>query len=616
LALSNGLYEIRPYIAQGMCVDVSYASDTPGANVLLYGSNGANNQKFYLTQEETGKWSIRCLLSGQYLDVYGGTAAAGTNVVQWPDLDTANQRWKLTVVGTAEIDGRTCDVVTIGTWADGVGTAFNMDVDHALTSAMTNILIWTAGSVDNQKFVLVPTTATDPRMPIPSDLKFSNELYGDSIADVVPAIGERIYRSFLCTQSWLADSDNGFESWIRTREVNNDGTFAPWSESGAGLFSPMNVVAGEGLRYWDADGYVNWFVSDPTTKETVKAFDYEIHVRSASAYRYGLANVHGQEANAILRFCAVPELTVSAAQFAPDGLHLIVSSDYRGQTTNMHVTDLAAGSRHYLTELLTYEGIGTDTDVLIPMDVIGDWIVSGTPLTISYRVGTELLYDMEGEYTASVTSTYAPDGGMDVTTPIIAMSAGRLLKVDTTEPLDAVWVVTGGKAYKAHRDGASAYVPYPFGEDFELFVCVAENGEWGFVRYTAQQTAPMVADGKQPCHAWSWDGGHFLLEHQSKNTIATSRTIDAQSDTYSLDTREWQTLSFSPTNKGSFKAQGVLVPDVSEGTVDELVALEMAHHVTYRAPSGEIAVVGVTQVTYDTTSTYSKVSVTMTQETL
>lgn len=616
MALSNGLYEIRPYIAQKMCVDVSYASDTPGANVLLYGANGANNQKFYLTQEETDKWSIRCLLSGQYLDVYGGTAAAGTNVVQWPDLDTANQRWKLTTTGTAEIDGRTCDVVTIGTWADGVGTAFNMDVDHALTSAMTNILIWTAGTVDNQKFVLVPTSATDPRMPIPSDLKFSNELYGDSIADVVPAVAQDIYTSFLCVQSWLADSDNGFEWWYRLRPVLNDGTLGAWQSGPDGYFVPMYAAAGEGLRFWDSAGFTNWFIDNPQTKETVKAFDYEIHVRSASAYRYGFANVHGQEANAILRFCAVPELTVSAAQFAPDGLHLIVSSDYRGQTTNMHITDLAAGSRHYLTELLTYEGIDTNTDVLIPMDVIGDWIVSGTPLTISYRVGTELLYDMEGEYTASVTSTYAPDGGMDVTTPTIAMSAGRLLKVDTTEPLDTVWVVTGGKAYKAHRNGESAYVPYPFGEPFELFVCVAENGEWGFVRYTAQQTAPMVADGKQPCHAWSWDGGHFLLEHQAKNTIATSRTVDAQSDTYSLDTREWQTLSFSPTSKGGFKAQGVLVPNVSEGTVDELLALEMAHHVTYRAPSGEIAVVGVTQVTYDTTSTYSKVTVTMTQETL
>lgn len=615
MALSNGLYEIRPYIAQKMCVDVSYASDTPGANVLLYGANGANNQKFYFTQEETNKWSIRCLLSGQYLDVYGGTAAAGTNVVQWPDLDTANQRWKLTVVGTAEIDGRTCDVVTIGTWADGTGAAFNMDVDHALTSAMTNILIWTAGSVDNQKFVLVPTSATDPRMPIPSDLKFSNELYGDALADVVPAIGERIYRSFLCTQSWLADSDNGFESWIRTREVNNDGTFAPWSESGAGLFVPMNVVAGEGLRYWDADGYVNWFVSDPTTKETVKAFDYEIHVRSASAYRYGFANVHGQEANAILRFCAVPELTVSAAQFAPDGLHLIVSSDYRGQTTNMHVTDLAAGAKHYLTELLTYEGIGTDTDVLIPMSVIGEWITSGTELTISYRVGTELLYDMEGEYTAQVESGYA-EGGTLTVTPTITMSDGRLLEIETVEPLDTVWVVTDGDAYEAHIVDGIAYAPYPFGEPFELVVCTRSGSSWGVRNYTAEQTAPMVADGKQPCHAWSWDGGHFLLEHDDSDSLVTNRTVDAQAETYSLDTREWETLSFSPTAKGTFRASGVLVPGFSESGIDGLLALEAAHHVTYRAPSGEMAIVGVTQVSYQTSESYSSVTVTMTQETL
>ena len=615
MALSNGLYEIRPYIAQKMCVDVSYASDTPGANVLLYGANGANNQKFYLTQEDTDKWSIRCIKSGQYIDVYGGTAADGTNVVQWPDLDTNNQRWKLTVVAATVIDGKTCDVVTIGTWADGTGTAYNMDVDHALTSAMTNILIWSAGNVDNQKFALVPTTATDPRMPIPSDLKFSNAAFSDSLADVVPATSNNIYTSFLCIQSWLADSDNGFEWWYRLRPVLNDGTPGAWQSGPDGYFVPMYAAAGEGLRFWDDAGFTNWFKSSPTVKETTKAFDYEVHVRSASAYRYGFANVHGQEANAILRFCAVPELTIGAAAFAPDGLHLTVTSDYLGEQTIMHVTDLAAGTRHYVTELLSYEGIGTATDVLIPMDVIGDWIASGTSLAISYRVGTELLYDMDGEYTATITSSYASGGSMTVM-PTITMDTGRLLKVTTTEALNTVWVVTEGQAYEAHMQNGVAHVPYPFGEDFEMFVCVAHNGQWGFKRYTAQQTAPLVADGKQPCHAWSWDGGHFILEHQTKNSLTTSRTVDAQASTYSLDTREWETISFSPTNRGSYKAQGVLVPSVSEGTIDQLLALEAAHHVTYRAPSGEIAVVGVTQVTYDTTSTYSKVSVTMTQETL
>lgn len=615
MALSNGLYEIRPYIAQKMCVDVSYASDTPGANVLLYGATGGNNQKFFFTEEDTDKWSIRCLKSGQYLDVYGGTAKAGANVVQWPDLDSNNQRWKLTVVGVAEVDGLRCDVVTIGSWADGTGTAFNMDVDHAMTSAMTNVLIWTAGRGDNQKFVLVPTTATDPRMPIPSDLKFSNKLYGDSIADVVPAIGSYIYTSFLCVQSWLSDADNGFEWWYRNRQVLNDGTLGDWDSGSDGYFVPMSAAAGEGLRFWDSAGFTNPFVDDPQTKETAKAFDYEIHVRSASAYRYGFASVHGQEYSAILRFCVVPELTISEAAVAPDGLHLTVSSDYRGQTTNMHITDLAAGSRHYLTELLTYEGIGTNTDVLIPMSVIGEWITSGTELAISYRVGTELLYDMEGESTATIQSTYAGGGTLTVT-PTITMSDGRLLKIETTEPLDTVWVVTDGDAYEAHMQDGIAYAPYPFGEPFELVVCTRSGSSWGVRNYTAEQTAPMVADGKQPCHAWSWDGGHFLLEHDDSDSLVTNRTVDAQAETYSLDTREWETLSFSPTAKGTFRASGVLVPGFSESDIDGLLALEAAHHVTYRAPSGEIAVVGVTQVSYETIYTHSSVTVTMTQETL
>ena len=615
MALSNGLYEIRPYIAQGMCVDVGWASETPGANILIYGANGGNNQKFYLTQEETDKWSIRNINSGQYVDVYGGTAADGTNVVQWPDLDSSNQRWKLAVVGTATVGGQTCDVVTIGTWADGRGTAYNMDIDHALSSNMTNVLIWSANGQGNQKFVLVPTSAIDPRMPIPSDLKFCTEAFGENLADVVPATGRNVYMSFLCAQSWLVSEDNGFERWYRARQVFNDGTVADWGSATYGGFAPYPFAAGEGLRYWDDAGLTNWFEDNPQWKETTKAFDFEVHVRSSSEYRAQLRNVHGQEASAILRYCVVPELTISAANIAPDGLHLTVSSDYRGQQTIMHITDLMGGTSHYLTELLTFEGIGTDTDVLIPMSIVGEWIASGTELTISYRVGTELLYDMEGEHTATVESGYAEGGTLGVT-PTVTMGDGRLLKVETAEPLDTVWVITDDEAFEAHMADGAAYVPYPFGRDFELIVCTRDGDQWGVLRYDARQTAPMVADGGHPCHAWSWDGGHFLLEHQLRDTLSTSRTVDAQAETYSLDTREWETLSFSPTAKGTFRATGVLVPGVSEGTIEGLLALEAAHHVTYRAPSGEIATVGVSQVSYETNVDYSQVTVTMTQETV
>ncbi len=308
MALSNGLYEIRPYIAQGMCVDVSYASDTPGANVLLYGSNGANNQKFYFEQVEADKWSIRCLKSGQYLDVYGGTAADGTNVVQWPDLDADNQRWKLTEVGTSGPYGY--PVVTIGTWADGTGTAFNMDVDHALTSAMTNILIWTATGVDNQKFVLFPTYGIDQRLPMPTDFALSTAKFSDVRGTTIPSTGNYVYTSWSCVQSWLDSSDNSFEHMASVRKYGNDGSVSDWSDVYY-QFVDAGAEHGEGLRYWSQ-------LIDPlylSSGADYKAAEFEYRVRAAteSTSVYGSSSVVGQDASSILRVVRMPNVTIESA---------------------------------------------------------------------------------------------------------------------------------------------------------------------------------------------------------------------------------------------------------------------------------------------------------------
>lgn len=611
MALPNRLYEIRPYIALGMCVDVAYDGATPGANILIYGANGKNNQKFYLEQVETDKWSIRCLSSGQYMDVYGGTAADGTNVVQWPDLDSANQRWKVTETG--ETSGPYgYPVVTIGTWADGTGTAYNLDIDHAMTSNMTNVLIWTANGQDNQKFVLFPTTATDPRLPVPTDFALSNELYSEVRGSVIPSMGNLAYRSWNCVRSWLDSSDNNFQYMERRRFMAADGSVGDWQDGG-GWYQWTDVVHGDGLRYWD--DFVDPLYLDDY--DAYKAVDFELFIRTITERGsiYGQASVVGTSGSAMLRIVRAPGVTMGSAEFAPDGLHVGITSDYIGDYTNIHVTDLVAGGRHYVTEALSYEGLANSDTFTIPMEVIGDWIASGTGLTITYRVGTELMHDMGFERTATITSSYMEGGTLGVT-PTITMDDGRLLKVETVEPLDSVWVVTASGSYEAHMQDGVAYAPYPFGEDFELVITTRSGSEWGFLHYDATQTAPLVADGGEPCHAWSWDGGHFLLEHQIRETLVTNRTVDAQAETYSLDTREWETLSFSPTAKGTFRATGVLVPGVSESTIDGLLALEAAHHVTYRAPSGEIATVGVSQVSYETSVDYSQVTVTMTQETV
>lgn len=81
-----------------------------------------------------------------------------------------------------------------------------------------------------------------------------------------------------------------------------------------------------------------------------------------------------------------------------------------------------------------------------------------------------------------------------------------------------------------------------------------------------------------------------------------------------LDSRPWQTVTFSDTLGGQLNASGVLWAG-SECTAEDVVALMRAHNATYRAPSGEVMHVAVTDASYETDSSLTEVDVSMTQVT-
>ena len=62
-------------------------------------------------------------------------------------------------------------------------------------------------------------------------------------------------------------------------------------------------------------------------------------------------------------------------------------------------------------------------------------------------------------------------------------------------------------------------------------------------------------------------------------------------------------------------AEGVLKDGLTSGTKQQLMELMKAHNVTYRAPSGEIAHVGITEIQYQTVRGRTTVSVNMVQVT-
>ena len=165
----------------------------------------------------------------------------------------------------------------------------------------------------------------------------------------------------------------------------------------------------------------------------------------------------------------------------------------------------------------------------------------------------------------------------------------------------------------AGGDEASCFtVPYPFGSDFTIFTSVEDGDDWGTNSLEVMSTNPLLKD---PCHAWSWDGGQFLLEASNDNLV-TERTLKPVYETNALNARERESVSFAKTIGGEFSAKGMLIDNVTESTVEQLIALTKAQHVFYRAPSGETADVAIVGVSYTSHPEHSFVQVDMVEETV
>ena len=590
MAITNGLYELRSMLLTSMCADVAGGSAVKGANVQLYSTNDSNAQKFSVLEETSAHWSLQNANSGMYVDVSGGSARNGQNVQQYSDNDSRAQRWKLTETGdTVTIDGYTCNVVTLGSYVTTDGATYMMDVRGAMSTNKTNIQIYTANGTLAQQFALMPTTLLDKGIPAPTGLGWAASVGGSTSTTHVGHSTTALYLGWQCPSTWVPDATRGFERRVRTRtmdaETSTWGAWGEWSQW-ADVSPTMS-----GRSCYDGNAIDPHF-----SPSTVKALDVQVQVRGKTSTK------HGPSASATLRNVVSPTATLTSAGASADGFLVDVTSDYAPATYAIQSLDMGG------TELLAKEvkaeilSTGAAVRLTIPWDrLLGLNIpAEGTTATARYTRSTDMVADMDGGATRTATLTLSY-GTAPSTAPTITASDGLTLLVEHSAGIVGAWTSDGRGVYPT-EDGAR--VAYPFGKPFDLLVALG-NGRL----YHASMTARSAA----PCHAWNWDGGYLLLEHVTGRMV-TSRTIKAVAETMELDARPWQTVTFADTLDGQLKASGVLWAG-SECTPDDVVALMRAHNATYRAPSGEVMHVAVTDASYETDSSLTEVDVSMTQVT-
>lgn len=590
MAITAGLYELRTMLQTPMCVTGSGYEPVTGSNVFLYSNNDGNNRKWTLSQE-SGKWLVRNRANGLYMASKTDAPAQGANVIQWTYNARGQLRWNIIETGdTVTLDGYTCPVVKLGSYATADGETWMLDVDGAMTTNSSNIELNRASSAASQTFALYPVTVRNNAIPTPSGFGWASSTNANPYRVHAGHTTTAMYLGWKCPTTWTPDETRGFERRIRKRVMDAEtSTWTDWSEwSQWADVDP--VIRGE--YCYDAN------TVDPSFAiADAKCAEFQAEVRGKSP------GYHGGTAAANPLNIVNPTPTFTSAGASADGFLVDVTSDYAPAWYTIKSIELDGVEllgRDVAVEILEQ---GQSVRLTLPWDrllSLGSIPSSGVTATAYATRSTDLYANIGGGRTwpAQLTLSY---GQGPATDPTVTDADGLTLEISHPSGILGAWTSDGRGVY-ASEDGER--VVYPFGRPFDLLVAVGD----GTIYH-----ASMPAQDAMPCHAFNWDGGALILEHVT-GRMETSRTIKASADAHELLARPWQTVTFGDTLDGEFRVSGVL-HDGSAYTVDDLMALMRAQHATYRAPSGEVVYAAVTSAQYAANIHYTEVDVTMTQET-
>lgn len=600
---SAGVYELRPMAASGYSMDVSGGSMADNANVRCAQTNHSNAQKFWLFDEGDG-WSVRNVNSGKYLDAGSGAVAGGTNVRQYRNDASRAQRWSIAQVGSARVDGMDCAVATLGA-ANGSELFATLRPD----STTGNVSVEAASGTSAQQWALVPTSATDPTVPVPTGLCLMSAVGRFESGD--RAYQERLYPGWACTDAWMLGANHYQLRW-RSRYCQRSGSWTGWG-AWNGWASPG--ITTSGTRAWATEG-----IDTSYDASRFKNAEFELQVRCVGEGVYG--QVVGEAAVATVRNVLVPKVTFGEVGLTQAGLRIGYSSEYDAGPTHLYVKRVLVDGVNVLPAEVAYRGLDSGGSIFVDFWSHGLVPDDAPKVEVVYQVGN----DQVARWTWREWSSGQLDASYDAGTTDIDV---RLAQVRDRHALRLNAVSLGGtaRAFMVTR-GASCELPdpkrsdgrdewvvaYPFGVDFQLMVmeASADGDSWG-VRLVDVGADSAYLAGMRPCHAFdSADGWHFAIELDTE-PLSTKYSQRPDYSALVLNGRTRSAVTYGTVSSGEYEAKGVVLDDY-EGARYSLETLQRLRHVLYRSPSGARANVAVVGFEIDDTRGVSRVKVSLVEE--
>ena len=145
--LADGVYTIGASADTGYLLNVNGSSSDDSANINVWASASNNSQRFVVSADRNGYYTIRAVQSGKALDVCNNGTANGTNIIQYKAQNSLNQKW----LAFPNSDGSYTFISACN------GKALDMNGGGQPANG-TNVQCWTLNSSSAQKWVLKRTT--------------------------------------------------------------------------------------------------------------------------------------------------------------------------------------------------------------------------------------------------------------------------------------------------------------------------------------------------------------------------------------------------------------------------------------------------------------------------
>jgi lipoprotein-anchoring transpeptidase ErfK/SrfK len=252
--LPPGRYRIRPAVSDVRMLDVDKGSTASGANVQIYRSTNGENQFFDVSYDAEGFYTITSVKSGKVLDIAGGQAKRGANVIQYDSHGRGNQKWII----TESRDARNNSVYML---ASSLAADIMLDVNAGADRDLANVQVWPQNNNLSQKFYFVPL---DPGV-------VSAKTVDDGIYTLTSALSDKLALDItgggtangLQLQLW---SYHGGLAQLFEIKRQNDGfyTIRPLGSGKVLEVSNNQVVATTPVQQWSGTGGNNqrWAIID------------------------------------------------------------------------------------------------------------------------------------------------------------------------------------------------------------------------------------------------------------------------------------------------------------------------------------------------------------------